>query len=134
MDQNKNNGIIAAVDFRLQALAREADSQAPQHIPGTTQLTIRIDNDLKAELDVVATFLSSTRNALINEFLTIAVEEARLRIGDNPYVSGMTVNGKTIEQAVVAAFAGEGAKTNDIIHDVIIGKITPEQAAKAAQE
>lgn len=134
MDQNKNNGIIAAVDFRLQALARQADSQAPQHIPGTTQLTIRIDNDLKAELDVVASFLSSTRNALINEFLTIAVEEARLRIGDNPYLSLMTVNGKTIGEAVAAAFAGEVDTSHDIIHDVIIGKITPEQAMEAAQK
>jgi hypothetical protein len=127
MEKAKYTGIIEAVDFRLQTMAREADSQAAQHIPGTTQLTVRIDNDLKAELDVVASFLGSSRNALINEFLTIAVEEARLRIGDNPYISGLTINGKTIEQAVVAALTAGGNPIDDVVHDLVIGKIKPDQ-------
>jgi hypothetical protein len=124
MENKKRNGIIDAVDFRLQTMAREADSQAPQHIPGTTQLTIRIDNDLKAELDVVATFLGSTRNSLICEFLSIAVEEARLRIGDNPYLSHLTVNGKTIGEAVAAALTAEASPGADLIHDLEIGKVS----------
>lgn len=127
MENKKNNCIIDAVDFHLQTLARQADDQAPQHIPGTTQLTVRIDNDLKAELDVVAKFLGLSRNSLISEFLSIAVEEARLRIGNNPYVSGMTVNGKTIEQATVAALKGETDSTADLVHDLVIGKITVDQ-------
>lgn len=127
MENKKSGGIISAVDFRLQTLARQADDQAPQHIPGTTQLTVRIDNDLKAELDVVASFLGSSRNSLINEFLSIAVEEARLRIGDNPYIEGFTVNGKTIEQATVAALKGEVDPTADLVHDLVIGKVTFEQ-------
>jgi antitoxin component of RelBE/YafQ-DinJ toxin-antitoxin module len=127
MEIKKSNGIIDAVDFRLQTILRDADSQAQKHIPGTTQVTVRIDNDLKAELDVVARFLGSTRNALINEFLTIAVEEARLRIGDNPYISDMTVNGKTIGQATAAALKGETDPSADLVHDLVIGKITVEQ-------
>jgi predicted transcriptional regulator len=127
MDIKKNNGIIDAVDFRLQQIIREADSQAPQHIPGTTQLTVRIDNDLKAELDVVASFLGVTRNAMITEFLAVAVEEARLRIGDNPYIQGMKVNGQTIEEATVAALTGGVNPTNDLVHDLVIGKVSPEQ-------
>ena len=127
MDKKKSSGIINAVDFRLQQIIREADSQAPQHISGTTQLTVRIDNDLKAELDVVASFLGSTRNAMINEFLTIAVEEARLRIGDNPYIDGMKVNGRTIQEATVAALTGGVDPTDDLVHDLVIGKVSPEQ-------
>nr|CRY96915.1 hypothetical protein [uncultured prokaryote] len=127
MENKKRSGITDAVDFRMQEILRQADSQAPKHIPGTTQLTVRIDNDLKAELDVVASFLGATRNALINEFLTIAVEEARLRIADNPYISDMTVNGKTISQATVAALKGENDSTADLVHDLVIGKVTVEQ-------
>ena len=127
MENQKRTGITDAVDFRMQEILRQADSQAPKHIPGTTQLTVRIDNDLKAELDVVASFLGATRNALINEFLTIAVEEARLRIGDNPYISGMKVNGQTIEEATVAALTGGANPTDDLVHDLVIGKVSPEQ-------
>jgi antitoxin component of RelBE/YafQ-DinJ toxin-antitoxin module len=127
MENKRNNGIIEAVDFRLQTMAREADSQAAQHIPGTTQLTVRIDNDLKAELDVVASFLGSTRNSLIHEFLSIAVEEARLRIADNPYLSHLTVNGKTISEAVAAALTMQADPRADLIHDLEIGKISPPQ-------
>jgi antitoxin component of RelBE/YafQ-DinJ toxin-antitoxin module len=127
MEIKKRNGIIDAVDFRLQQILREADSQAPQHIPGTTQLTVRIDNDLKAELDVVANFLGVTRNSMINEFLTVAVEEARLRIGDNPYIEGLKVNGQTIQEATVAALTGGANPTDDLVHDLVIGKVSAEQ-------
>lgn len=131
METKKCSGIIDAVDFRLQEILRQVDSQAPNHIPGTTQLTVRIDNDLKAELDVVVSFLGATRNALINEFLTIAVEEARLRIGDNPYISGMKVNDQTIQEAIVAALTGGVDPTDDLVHDLVIGKVSPEQFFEA---
>lgn len=127
METKKNSGIIDAVDFHLQEFLRRADSQTPKHIPGTTQLTVRMDNDLKAELDVVASFLSLTRNALINEFLSIAVEEARLRIGDNPYISGMKVNDQTIQEATVAALSTGANPTDDLVHDLVVGKVSRDQ-------
>lgn len=134
--ETKRNALIEAIDYRLQTIAREADEQAPKHIPGTSQLTVRIDNDLKAQLDVVSQFLMTTRNSLINEFLQVAVEEAYQRLCDNPYVRDVTMNGKTIKEAMLEALQGtyEGSKQSDLIHDIEIGKVDVKELLKGTQK
>lgn len=134
MESGKGNGIIDAIDYRLQTIAREADAHASKYIPGTTQITIRIDNDLKAQLDVVARFLMTTRNSLINEFLQVSVDEALPRIENNPYVRDLTISGKSIREAMVAALAGELDPSADLIHDVEVGKISPEELFKMVEK
>jgi hypothetical protein len=97
-----NNGIIEAVDFRMQAMAREAD----QNKDATVQMTVRIPESLKIKLDVISNFIGGTRNSILVEFLEISCREAIDRIENNPYMSGLTVNERTISEALEDGLKG----------------------------
>jgi predicted HicB family RNase H-like nuclease len=130
--ETKKTAVEQAVDYHLQTILRNVEEHQDKPLPGTTQLTVRIDNSLKAQLDVVATFLGTTRNGLINELLEAASEEAYIRIRENPYISDYKINGMSITETLVAALSGKlDTTTKDLVHDVEIGK--PE-ALKALQE
>lgn len=96
------NGIIEAVDFRMQAMAREAD----QSKDATVQMTVRIPESLKIKLDVISNFIGGTRNSILVEFLEIACREAIDRIENNPYMRDLTVNERTISEALEHGIKG----------------------------
>jgi predicted transcriptional regulator len=108
------NGIIEAVDFRMQAMAREADHGKDSSI----QMTIRMPESLKIKLDVISNFMGGTRNSILVEFLEIACREAIERIETNPYMSGLTVNGRSISEALADASKGELADLDDALHEL----------------
>jgi hypothetical protein len=115
-----NNGIIEAVDFRMQAMAREAD----QSRDATVQMTVRIPESLKIKLDVISNFIGGTRNSILVEFLEIACREAIDRIENNPYMSGLTVNDQTISEALEHGIKGSRESDlpglDDAFHEVDI--------------
>lgn len=113
-----SNGIIEAVDFRMQAMAREAD----QSKDSTVQMTVRIPESLKTKLDVISNFIGGTRNSILVEFLEISCREAIERIEHNPYMSGLTVNGRTISEALEDGIKGNRELDlpglDDALHEV----------------
>lgn len=92
------------IDFKMRCL--DLETQAKE---ATTQLTVRVPESLKVKLDVMSEFVGGTRNSLLIELLEIACDEAIERINDNPYIGNLTINGKTIHQAIEAAMKGEVA-------------------------
>jgi hypothetical protein len=121
------SGIIEAVDFRMQAMAREAD----QSKDSTVQMTVRIPEGLKIKLDVISNFMGGTRNSVLVEFLEIACREAIERIENNPYMGGLTVNGQTISEALAEAMKGEDVPgLDDALHEVDIAAHEKKGKAK----
>lgn len=125
-----SNGIIEAVDFRMQAMARQADQSKDQ----TVQMTVRIPESLKAKLDVISRFMGGTRNSILVEFLEIACNEAIERIENNPFMEHLTVNGQTISEAVHSAMRGDDIPgLDDAFHEVDIGVASPENLLRKAK-
>lgn len=125
-----SNGIIEVVDFRMQAMARQADQSKDVSI----QMTVRIPETLKIKLDVISDFMGGTRNSLLVEFLEIACKEAIERIENNPYVDGLKVKGKSISETVAEAMKGEELDgLNDIFHEVDIGVSNPEKLLRKSK-
>jgi hypothetical protein len=118
-----SNGIIEAIDFRMQAMARQAD----QSKDSTVQMTVRIPESLKTKLDVISRFVGGTRNSILVEFLEIACNEAIERVENNPYMEHLTVNDQTISEALHAAMRGDDIpELSDAFHEVDIGAADPE--------
>jgi predicted DNA-binding protein len=125
-----SNGIIEAVDFRMQALARQADQSKDASI----QMTVRIPETLKIKLDVLSDFMGGTRNSLLVEFLEIACKEAIERIENNPYVSELKVKDKSISEAIAEAMKGEELEGfNDVVHAVDIGLSSPDKLVRKSK-
>lgn len=105
MQSAKNKTLSGTIDFHLQQIARgwqEAHMQS-----GTSQITVRISNDLKAKLDVVSSALDMTRSALIAELLDAAVEETIDRYDNNPYLLDENESlRQRVEDEIGAATAG----------------------------
>lgn len=125
-----SNGIFDAVDFRMQAMARQADQSKDSSI----QMTVRIPESLKIKLDVISNFLGGTRNSILVEFLEIACKEAIERIQDNPYMEGLTVNGKSITEALAQEMTEEELEgLNDALHEVEMGLASPEKVLRKSK-
>lgn len=91
------NGLNNVVDFYLKTCARDIEYE--QDLP-TCDVTVRLPWVLKVKLDVIAEFLSAPPNELITEFLEASARQAELRLIDNPYLTIMTVNNMTFDEAV----------------------------------
>lgn len=105
MQKAKIKTLSGTIDFRLQQIARGWEEARAQS--GTSQITVRISNDLKAKLDVVSDVLGMTRSALIAELLDAAVEEAIDRYDNNPYLVDESESlRQRVEDEVAAATAG----------------------------
>jgi len=90
------------IDFKMKSRLAETDAKE-----ATTQLTVRVPESLKVKLDVISDFIGGTRNSLLVELLEVACDEAIERINDNPYIEELSINGKTIYQAIEAAMKGD---------------------------
>lgn len=121
------NGIIKAVDFRMQELARMVNPDKTT----TVQMTVRIPETLKTKLDVISSFMSGTRNSLLVEFLEIACDEAIARIEDNPYMSGFLVNGLSISETLKRGGHTDIAGLDDYLHEIDIGSNSARNSSSA---
>jgi hypothetical protein len=98
MFNQTNDEVIDLVDFHLNTFFRSI----PFESSGSSQLTIRVENDLRSDIDAVCKFLCITRNSFINDVLEIAARKAISRIEDNPYLSNMHVNEMSVSELAKA--------------------------------
>lgn len=92
----KVNYVYDTIDFRMRQRWEELESNSPI---GTTQMTIRVPDDVKLRLDLLASFLDMTRNSLVVDLLNAAVEDAIERMENHPYRRELS-GGKSIRELV----------------------------------
>lgn len=71
------------------------------------QVTLRLPVRIRNKADVVAQFLSITRNSLFVAVLQDGVQSAFDRLKDNPVTSNMRINDRTPDEAYNAISSGE---------------------------
>lgn len=96
-NKEKVNHVYDVVDYRMRQYVEALESNSEL---GTSQITIRVPNDLKARLDVLTEFLNMTRNAVIIDLLSASVESAIERMENHPYITTWEIDGKSVRQKV----------------------------------
>jgi hypothetical protein len=107
------NPVVDIVDFYL----KKQSLQSPHYSEDVHPTTLRLPFELKVKLDVASSFLGTSRNFLIVQVMEMAVEDALRRIVDNPFVSGLTINGLTVDQAIAEGLKGAGLTNIDDLQD-----------------
>lgn len=92
----KVNHVHDVIDFRMRLKWQEIESNSAI---GTSQMTIRVPDDLKLRLDLLASFLDMTRNSLVVDLLNAAAEDAIERMENHPYRQELS-GGKSIREWV----------------------------------